>query len=59
LPLGGVRAVTAEVLRQIAILAQPFTPEGAAKPLEVYPTEEGWGVDIDRVPVCATIKLEQ
>jgi hypothetical protein len=36
-----------------------LTPEGAAKPLEVYPTEDGWGVDIDRVAVCATIKLEQ
>jgi hypothetical protein len=35
------------------------TPEGIAKPLEVYPTEEGGGVDIDKVLVCATIKLEQ
>ena len=35
------------------------TPEGVEKPLEVYPTEEGGGVDIDKVLVCATIKLEQ
>jgi hypothetical protein len=35
------------------------TPEGVVKSLEVYPTEEGGGVDIDKVLVCATIKLEQ
>ncbi|MGA2268970.1 MAG: hypothetical protein ABSH44_10925 [Bryobacteraceae bacterium] len=35
------------------------TPEGVVKSLEIYPTEEGWGVDIDKVSVCATIKLEQ
>jgi hypothetical protein len=34
-------------------------PEGIEKPLEIYPTEEGWGVDIAKVLVCATIKLEQ
>jgi hypothetical protein len=36
-----------------------ISPEGAAKKLEVYKTEEGWGVDIDRLGVCATILLEQ
>src|SRR5215471_2099243 len=36
-----------------------ITPEGKQQKLEVYKTEEGWGVDIDRVVVCATIKLEQ
>jgi hypothetical protein len=35
------------------------SPEGAAKKLEVYKTEDGWGVDIDRLAVCATILLEQ
>jgi hypothetical protein len=25
----------------------------------VYKTEDGWGVDIDRVSVCAAIKLEK
>jgi len=33
------------------------SPEGAEKPLEVYPTEDGGGVDIDKVSVCATIRL--
>jgi hypothetical protein len=36
-----------------------ITPGAADKSLEVYKTEEGWGVDVDRVGVCATIKLEQ
>jgi hypothetical protein len=36
-----------------------ISPEGAAKKLEVYKTEDGWGVDIDRLAVCATILLEQ
>ena len=36
-----------------------ITPEGAEKKLEVYKTEDGWGVDIDRVSTCAAIKLEQ
>jgi hypothetical protein len=36
-----------------------MTPEGVEKPLQIYPTEEGWGVDIDKVAVCATVKLER
>ena len=36
-----------------------ITPEGAEKKLEIYQTDEGWGVDLDKVPVCATIRLEQ
>ena len=36
-----------------------ITPGGADRALEVYKTEEGWGVDVDRVGVCATIRLEQ
>jgi hypothetical protein len=35
-----------------------ITPGGADKALEVYKTEEGWGVDVDRVAICATVKLE-
>jgi hypothetical protein len=35
------------------------TPEGTQKPLEIYQTDEGGGVDIDKVGVCATVKLEQ
>ncbi len=34
------------------------TPEGAEKSLDIYQTEEGWGVDIAQVAVCATIRLE-
>jgi hypothetical protein len=34
------------------------TPEGIEKPLEIYPAEEGSGVNIDKVEVCATIRLE-
>jgi hypothetical protein len=36
-----------------------ITPTGADRALEVYKTEEGWGVDVDHVGVCATIRLEQ
>jgi len=36
-----------------------ITPGAADKSLEVYKTEEGWGVDVDRVGVCATVRLEQ
>jgi len=37
-----------------------LSPDGAAKPLEIYKVdEETRGVDIAKVAVCATIKLEQ
>ena len=36
------------------------TPEGIQKQLEIYKAEEeGYGVDIDKVGVCATLTLEQ
>jgi hypothetical protein len=35
-----------------------LTPEGAEKPLVIYRVDEGAGVDIEKVAVCATIKLE-
>ncbi len=35
------------------------TPEGVEKKLDIYQAEEGWGVDLDKVAVCATIRLEQ
>lgn len=35
-----------------------LTPEGTEKTLDIYSTEEGLGVDIDKVAVCATIRLE-
>jgi hypothetical protein len=36
-----------------------ITPEGAEKKLEIYKTEDGWGVDIDRVTTTAAIRLEK
>ena len=36
-----------------------LTPEGAEKALEIYSTEDGGGVDVDKISVCATIRLEQ
>ncbi len=37
-----------------------LTPEGVNRPLEVYQTEDdGGGVDVDKVSVCATIVLEK
>jgi hypothetical protein len=35
------------------------TPEGIEKKLDIYQADEGWGVDLDKVAVCATIRLEQ
>ncbi len=35
-----------------------YTPEGPEKALEVYKVDEGTGVDIDRVNVSATVRLE-
>jgi hypothetical protein len=35
-----------------------ISPEGAEKKLQPYKTEDGWGVDIDRVVTCAAIRLE-
>ena len=36
-----------------------LTPDGAEKKLDIYAADEAHGVDIDKVAVCATIKLEQ
>ena len=36
-----------------------MTPDGVEKPLEIYSTEEGGGVDLAKVAVCATVRLEQ
>jgi hypothetical protein len=35
-----------------------ITPEGAEKKLDVYKIEDGFGVDIDRIAICAAIRLE-
>jgi len=34
-----------------------LTPEGTQKSLEIYPAEDGSGVDLDKVGVCATVIL--
>jgi hypothetical protein len=36
-----------------------LAPDGAPKPLEIYQTEDGSGVDLPKVAICATIRLEQ
>ena len=36
-----------------------LTPEGADQPLDSYETDEGGGVDIPKVSVCAAIRLEK
>jgi len=35
-----------------------ITPEGIEKKLEIYDTEEGGGVDLEKVGVCASVRLE-
>jgi hypothetical protein len=36
-----------------------LTPEGVEKRLDIYQADDGWGVDLDKVGVCASIRLEQ
>ena len=36
-----------------------ITPDGAEKKLEIYQADEGSGVDLDKVGICASIRLEQ
>ena len=38
--------------------ARLYTPEGGEAKLETYPVEGGVGVDIPRVSVCATLRLD-
>jgi hypothetical protein len=35
-----------------------YTPEGSERALEVYKAEEGSGVDIDKISVCAALRLD-
>lgn len=41
--------------KKAALLA----PGGVEKKLEIYKADDGWGVDLDKVGVCASIRLEQ
>jgi hypothetical protein len=36
-----------------------LTPDGASKPLSIYREEDTRGIDIEKVAICATIRLEQ
>ena len=38
--------------------ARLYTPEDGERDLEVYKNDEGTGVDIDKVSVCATLRLD-
>ena len=38
--------------------ARLYTPDGKERELEVYKNDEGTGVDIDLVSVCATLRLD-
>ena len=53
-----VENVTAHFLGRFK-RATLLAPDGTEKKLELYAADEAQGVDIDKVAVCATIKLEQ
>ena len=40
-------------------LARLYSPETAVKTLETYEIPEGTGIDVDRIPVFATIRLDK
>ena len=52
-----VENITVHLLGQYSH-ARLFTPEGAESNLETYPVEDGVGVDIPRVSICATLRLD-
>lgn len=52
-----VENVTAHLLGKFK-RARLMSPEGAEKDLELYPVEDGVGVDIPSVSVCATVRLD-
>jgi hypothetical protein len=39
--------------------ARLYSPEAPVKDLEVYEIPEGTGIDVDRIPVFATIRLDK
>jgi hypothetical protein len=53
-----VENVTAQFLGEFR-RATLLTPDGKEKKLDIYAAEEAQGVDIDKVAVCASIKLEK
>ena len=52
-----VESVTVHVLGEFHH-ARLYTPEGGERAVEIYKTEEGSGVDIDKISVCATLRLD-
>jgi hypothetical protein len=52
-----VESVTVHLLGEFHH-ATLYTPEGGERALEVYKAEEGSGVDIDKIAVCATLRLD-
>jgi len=52
-----VESITVHVLGNFT-RARLYTPEDGERNLEVYKNEEGTGVDIDKVSVCATLRLD-
>ncbi len=52
-----VENVTVHVLGNYT-KARLYTPDGKTRELEAYKSEEGTGVDIDKVSVCAALLLE-
>ncbi len=54
-PVENVSVVFPDEYRKATLL----TPEGAGRALEISRSEEGQGVTIEKMSVCATIKIEQ
>ncbi len=52
-----VENVTVHVLGNFT-KARLYTPDGKTREMEAYRNEEGTGVDIDKVAVCAALELE-
>jgi hypothetical protein len=52
-----IESITAHVLGTFKH-ARLLAPDGTSKVLQVYPVEEGTGVDIDKVDVVATVVLD-
>jgi hypothetical protein len=52
-----VENITVHVLGKFSH-ARLITPDGAEKDLPTYAVEEGTGVDVPRVAVCAALRLD-
>jgi hypothetical protein len=52
-----VESVTVHMLGEFKH-ARLYTPEGVERDLEIYKTDDGAGFDIDRISVCATVRLD-